>query len=80
MTVTVTISGLPKYETVTDKLDGKTFSGSSVTLTAAEVSSGRSAPRHGHPTATLTVTATATKLTTFAQIIAAALNGAPFRR
>lgn len=33
--VTVNISGLPKYETITDKLDGKSFSGSSVTLTAA---------------------------------------------
>ncbi len=60
--VTVNISGLPRYETITDKLDGKTFSGSSVTLTAAEVDSGLSLSSsykgHGHPTATLTVTAT----------------------
>jgi hypothetical protein len=33
--VTVNISGVPKYETITDKLDGKSFSESSVTLTAA---------------------------------------------
>jgi hypothetical protein len=33
--VTVNNSGLPKYDTITDKLDGKSFSGSSVTLTAA---------------------------------------------
>ena len=60
--VSVTISGLPKYETITDNLDHKTFSGSSVTLTAAEVNSGLSLSSsykgHGHPTATLTVTAT----------------------
>jgi hypothetical protein len=60
--VTVNISGLPNYETVTDNLDHKTFSGSSVTLTAAEVNSGLSLSSsyrgQGQPTATLTVTAT----------------------
>jgi regulation of enolase protein 1 (concanavalin A-like superfamily) len=39
-TVTVTIAGLTSYETVTDTLDHKVFSGSSITLTAAEVNSG----------------------------------------
>jgi hypothetical protein len=74
--VSVTISGLPKYETITDKLDGKTFSGSSVTLTAAEVNSGLSLSSdyhgHGRPTATLTVTAhdaTGTPVTSAAQTI-----------
>ena len=74
--VSVKISGLPKYETITDTLDGKTFSGSSVTLTAAEVNSGltlnNSYHGHGHPTATLTVTATdatGTPVTSTAQTI-----------
>jgi hypothetical protein len=74
--VSVTISGLPNYETITDKLDGKTFSGSSVTLTAAEVNSGLSLSStfngRGHPTATLTVTAhdaTGTPVTSAAQTI-----------
>lgn len=74
--VSVTISGLPKYETITDNLDHKTFSGSSVTLTAAEVNSGLSLSSsykgHGHPTATLTVTAqdaTGTAMTSAAQTI-----------
>jgi len=74
--VSVTISGLPKYETITDNLDHKTFSGSSVTLTAAEVNSGLSLSSfyrgHGHPTATLTVTAhdaTGTPVTSAAQTI-----------
>ncbi|HLZ05682.1 MAG TPA: hypothetical protein VKR55_26465 [Bradyrhizobium sp.] len=60
--VTVNISGLPKYESITDNLDHKTFSGSNITLTADEVNSGLSLASnykgHGHPTATLTVTAT----------------------
>src|SRR6202022_2381175 len=38
--VTVNITGLPKYETITDKLDGKTFSGKNIILTAAQVDSG----------------------------------------
>ena len=60
--MTVNISGLPNYETITDNLDHKTFSGSSVTLTPAEVNSGLSLNSsyrgQGQPTATLTVTAT----------------------
>ena len=60
--VSVNIKGLPGYETITDKLDNKTFSGSNVTLTAAEVNSGltlnSSYKGNGHPTSTLTVTAT----------------------
>ncbi|GLR86544.1 Ig-like domain-containing protein [Bradyrhizobium iriomotense] len=74
--VTVNISGLPKYETITDNLDGKTFSGSSVTLTAAEVNSGLSLSSsyqgNGKPHATLTVTATdntGTPITSAAQTI-----------
>ena len=38
--VSVTISGLASYELVTDNLDHKTFTGSSITVTAAEVNSG----------------------------------------
>ncbi|MGH6715056.1 MAG: family 16 glycosylhydrolase [Bradyrhizobium sp.] len=60
--VTVNISGMPTYETITDSLDHKTFSGSSVTLTASEVDSGltlnSSYKGRGRPTSTLTVTAT----------------------
>jgi len=74
--VSVNISGLPGYETITDKLDGKTFSGSSVTLTAAEVNSGltlsSSFKGHGRPSATLTLTAhdaTGTPTTSAAQTI-----------
>ncbi len=61
-TVKVKIAGLPSYETITDALDGKTFRGSSVTLTAAQVDSGltlkSSYTGTGHPVATLTLTAT----------------------
>jgi hypothetical protein len=39
---TVTITGLTSYESLTDHLDGKTFTGASVTLTAAHVNSGLS--------------------------------------
>jgi hypothetical protein len=74
--VTVNISGLPKYETITDNLDHKTFSGNSVTLTAAEVNSGltlnNSYHGHGRPTATMTATATdttGTPITSRAQTI-----------
>jgi Bacterial Ig-like domain len=60
-TVNVQIAGLPRYETITDALDGKTFKGSSVTLTAAEVDSGltlKSTYKGArHPVATLTLTA-----------------------
>src|SRR5258705_2625905 len=38
--VSVTISGLTSYETITNNLDQSIFSGSSVTLSAAEVNSG----------------------------------------
>ncbi|SIO34856.1 Polysaccharide lyase [Bradyrhizobium erythrophlei] len=59
--VTVNIAGLPKYETITDKLDGQTFRGNNVTMTAAEVDSGLVLQSNyrggGHPVATLTLTA-----------------------
>ena len=62
--VSVTINGLASYETLTDALDHKVFSGSSVTLTAAEVNSGLSLASsysgHGHPVNTLTISATDT--------------------
>jgi hypothetical protein len=74
--VKVHIAGLPKHETITDNLDHKTFRGSSITLTAAEVNSGltlnTSHGGHGEPTATLTVTATdktGTPVTSAAQTI-----------
>ncbi|WFU38859.1 hypothetical protein QA640_31300 [Bradyrhizobium sp. CB82] len=61
--VTVNITGLPKYETITDKLDGRTFQGNNITLTAAQVDSGLTLTSNyrggGHPTATLTLTASA---------------------
>jgi hypothetical protein len=61
-TVSVTISGLPKYETITDNLDHRTFSGTSVTLSAAQVNSGLILTSNyhgkGRPVAGLTVTAT----------------------
>ena len=59
--VTVTIKGLPSYETITDNLDHKTFRGSSINLTAAQVNSGLTLTSHyrgsGDPSSTLTVTA-----------------------
>ncbi|HEY1887316.1 MAG TPA: hypothetical protein VGG86_14930 [Roseiarcus sp.] len=58
--VTAKITGLSSYETIKDKLDGKTFSGSSITLSEAEVDSGLTLTSNyrgsGHPVATLTVT------------------------
>jgi hypothetical protein len=58
--VTATITGLPSYETIKDKLDGETFSGSSVTLSEAEVESGLTLTSHyrgsGNPVSTLTIT------------------------
>ena len=61
--VTVNITGLPKYETITDKLDGQTFRGNNITLTAAQVDSGLTLQSNyrggGHPVATLTLTANA---------------------
>jgi hypothetical protein len=57
----VTITGLPKYETITDSLDGKIFRGSSITLSEAEVDSGLTLTSHyrgsQHPVATLTIAA-----------------------
>jgi hypothetical protein len=62
--VTVNITGLPRYESITDKLDGQTFSGKNITLTAAQVDSGLTLTSTyrggGHPVATLTLTASAT--------------------
>ena len=66
--VTVNITGLPRYETITDKLDGQTFRGNNITLTAAQVDSGLTLTSTyrggGHPTATLTLTASAKDPTT----------------
>jgi Big-like domain-containing protein len=75
--VTVKITGLPSYETITDVLDGETFEGTSIELTAAEVNSGLSLHSSytgtGHPVATLTLTATngsgTTETTTAAQTL-----------
>ncbi len=62
--VSVTISGLTSYETVTDALDKTVFSGSSVTLTAAQVNSGLSLQSSyggtDHPVNTLTISASNT--------------------
>jgi hypothetical protein len=61
--VTVKISGLPVYETITDKLDGQTFKGKNITLTAAQVDSGLTLQSNykgaADPVSTLTVTASA---------------------
>jgi hypothetical protein len=71
--VSVTIKGLPRYETITDNLDHQTFRGSSITLTAAEVNSGLTLNSNyrggGQPVATLTVTATDSAGTTAPQSI-----------
>jgi Ca-dependent carbohydrate-binding module xylan-binding/Right handed beta helix region len=63
----VTITGLTNYETITDQLDGNTFTpdhSGSVTLSAAEVNSGLSLASSytgtDHPVNTLTVTAAET--------------------
>jgi hypothetical protein len=60
-TASVTITGLPRYETITDNLDHKTFHGNSITLSEAEVNSGLTLQSNswhsGHPATTLTVTA-----------------------
>jgi hypothetical protein len=57
---TVTILGLPQYETITDKLDGRTFHGS-MRLSQAQVDSGLTLKSYytgsGHPVAKLTLTA-----------------------
>jgi hypothetical protein len=61
--VTVTIKGLPRYESITDGL-GDRFHGSSITLTKAQVDSGLTLTSFyrgtGHPVATLTITASDT--------------------
>jgi hypothetical protein len=61
--VKVTIAGLPSYETISDGL-GHTYSGQSITLSAAEVNSGLTLTSHytgsQHPIATLSVTASDT--------------------
>jgi hypothetical protein len=61
--VTVNITGLPNYESITDKLDGQTFTGKNITLTAAQVDSGLTLTSNykgaAHPVATLTLTANA---------------------
>ncbi|MBR0973085.1 family 16 glycosylhydrolase [Bradyrhizobium japonicum] len=62
--VTVNITGLPRYESITDKLDGRTFTGKNITLTAAQVDSGLTLTSQyrggGQPVATLSLTASAT--------------------
>jgi autotransporter passenger strand-loop-strand repeat protein len=62
--VSVTISGLAAYESITDGLDHQTFSGSSITLTAAQVDGGLSLNSTfggtGHPKNVLELTATNT--------------------
>jgi hypothetical protein len=66
--VSVEIKGLPRYETITDNLDGRTFRGNDITLTAAEVDSGLTLHSYhwgsSQPVATLAVTATAKDPTT----------------
>jgi hypothetical protein len=63
-TVSVTISGLTSYETITDGLDQSVFSGSSVTVSAAQMNSGltlhSSYTGSDHPVNTLTLTASNT--------------------
>lgn len=60
--VSVTINGLPRYETITDNLDGHVFQGKSITLTADQVNSGLTLQSNYHgkgsPVSQLTVTAT----------------------
>jgi hypothetical protein len=62
--VSVTIAGLTSYESVTDAFDHQTFSGASITLTAAQVDSGltlNSTYAGGnHPKNALTIIATNT--------------------
>ncbi|WP_439392924.1 heparin lyase I family protein [Bradyrhizobium sp. PMVTL-01] len=66
--VALHITGLPRYETITDNLDGQTFRGSDINLTASQVNSGlvlQSFYRGGGlPVATLTLNASATDPTT----------------
>jgi hypothetical protein len=60
-TTTVTIKGLTSGATITDSLDGKTFSASTVTLTAAEVNSGLTLHPGRLTSGTLTATASMTE-------------------
>jgi hypothetical protein len=57
------ITGLPKYETITSALDGQTFRGRDITLTAAQVNGGLTLTSTyrggGHPVADLMLTASA---------------------
>jgi hypothetical protein len=66
--VSVEIKGLPRYETITDNLDGHRFRGKDITLTAAEVNSGLTLHSYhwgsSQPVATLSATATAKDPTT----------------
>ncbi|MBN9000707.1 MAG: hypothetical protein J0H75_01100, partial [Rhizobiales bacterium] len=59
--VSVYIRGLPGYESITNNLDGRTYTGNNITLSAAQVESGlvlhSSYRGSGSPTATLSVTA-----------------------
>jgi hypothetical protein len=83
-TVFVTIKGLTRYESITDALDHKVFTGSSITLTAAEVASGltlkSSFTGRGSPVNTLTVfasnTATGEAATSVSQSIAVTVGSA----
>jgi hypothetical protein len=63
-TVSVTINGLTGYETITDGIDQSVFSGSSVTLSAAQVNSGltlhSSYTGSDHPVNNLALTASNT--------------------
>jgi hypothetical protein len=60
--VSVNIRGLPNYETITSNVDGHTFRGNNITLTAAQVDGGLTLHSNykgsGDPVATLTATAT----------------------
>jgi hypothetical protein len=73
--VTVNIRGLPKYESITSALDGQTFRGRDITLTAAQVESGLTLTSTyrggGHPVAELTLTASARDRVTSAVATAA---------
>ena len=61
-TVSMKITGLPTFESITDNLDHQTFTGSSIVLTAAQVNSGLTLNSTytgtDHPVNVLTVTAT----------------------
>jgi hypothetical protein len=71
--VTVRVTGLPSYETITSNLDGRTYRGNNITLTAAQVDAGlvlNSYARRSHET-TLSLTASATDPVTGAVMSAA---------